>query len=222
MPARHRAVEAEGVADRDHRVADLDLGGVAERERVQLAGGVVDLEQGDVGGRVGADDFGLCSVSESPSWTSTSSAPSTTWALVRMWPSLSIRKPEPVAVPPLDSASPKGLKGERVLLRALVDFDEGDALAVALVDLVDGVASPLLSSLARSARRSAPAIVVESRRSWRRSSRPRSRSQPKTATTSAAEDGGAEGGREEISCRSWRAAVGALPQCFLNGAQNRF
>ena len=52
------AVEAERVADRDHRVADFDLRGVAERERVQLVGGRVDLEQGDVGGRVGADDFG--------------------------------------------------------------------------------------------------------------------------------------------------------------------
>ena len=52
------AVEPERVADRDHRVADFDLRGVAERERVQFFRRRVDLEQGDVGGRVGADDFG--------------------------------------------------------------------------------------------------------------------------------------------------------------------
>ena len=52
------AVEAERVADRDHRVADFDLRGVAQRQRVQLVGGGVDFEQGDVGGRVGADHLG--------------------------------------------------------------------------------------------------------------------------------------------------------------------
>ena len=31
-------VEAEGVADRHHGVADLDLGGIAERKRIFLAG----------------------------------------------------------------------------------------------------------------------------------------------------------------------------------------
>ena len=36
----------------------------------------------------------------SPILTWISSAPSTTWALVRMWPSSSITKPEPVAAPP--------------------------------------------------------------------------------------------------------------------------
>ena len=38
------------------------------------------------------------------------SEPATTWLLVRMWPSLSITNPEPVAVPPWDW--PNGLNGE--------------------------------------------------------------------------------------------------------------
>ena len=53
-----RAVEAERVADRDDRVADLHLCGVAERQRVGALG-VVDLEQGDVGRGVGTDDLRL-------------------------------------------------------------------------------------------------------------------------------------------------------------------
>ena len=102
------AVEAERVADRDHRVADFDLRGVAERERVQFLGRRVDLEQRQVVGRVGADHFGRVRVSEAPSLTVTLSAPSTTWLLVSTWPSVSITKPEPVATPPPGSGSPKG------------------------------------------------------------------------------------------------------------------
>ncbi len=110
----HGAVEAEGVADRDHRVADLDLGGVAERERVQLVGGHVDLEQGDVGRRIGADDFGRRGWSPTePSLTSTLVAPSTTWSLVTMWPSVSIRKPEPVAMPPPPFRFAEGAEARR-------------------------------------------------------------------------------------------------------------
>ena len=103
-----------------------------ERQRVQLARRRVDLEQRHVGGRVGADDLGArSSVSESPSLTSILFAPSTTWLLVRMWPSLSITKPEPVAVPPPpDSASPNGLSGDEVLLAGSVGLDEGDARPV--------------------------------------------------------------------------------------------
>ena len=48
--------EAERVADRDDRVADLHLVGVAERERRERARVRVDLEDGDVGRRVLADD----------------------------------------------------------------------------------------------------------------------------------------------------------------------
>ena len=49
-------------------------------------------------------------VSELPSVTSILLAPSTTCALVRMWPAWSITKPDPVAVPP--PPPPKGLSGE--------------------------------------------------------------------------------------------------------------
>ena len=47
------------------------------------------------------------SASPSPNFTVTDEEPSTTCALVRTWPSLSMRIPEPVAVPPPDG-SPKG------------------------------------------------------------------------------------------------------------------
>ena len=40
-------------------VADLDVGLGAERERLQVEAVGVDLEQGDVGERVEADDLGL-------------------------------------------------------------------------------------------------------------------------------------------------------------------
>jgi hypothetical protein len=56
--AGYGAVEAEGVADRDYRITDLRLGGVAEGQRVQRIRRRVDLEQGEVGGRVGADLLG--------------------------------------------------------------------------------------------------------------------------------------------------------------------
>src|SRR3954453_10851019 len=56
--ARHRAVEAEGVADRHHRIAHAYLRGVAEGEGVKLVGRGFDLEQGDVTGGISAHDFG--------------------------------------------------------------------------------------------------------------------------------------------------------------------
>src|SRR5262249_50716093 len=90
------AVESEGVADRDHGVADLDLRRVAERERVGAVG-VIDLEQRDVRRRSTPTVF-ACWVAPSPSCTFTPFAPSAAWAFVRLCPSLSIRKPEPVAV----------------------------------------------------------------------------------------------------------------------------
>ena len=50
---RDRAVEAERVADRDHRVADLDLGRVAERRAASgRPSSAFDLQQRDVGARV--------------------------------------------------------------------------------------------------------------------------------------------------------------------------
>src|SRR4051794_8101922 len=50
-------LEAERAADRDRAVADLDAVRVGERQRVQLGLGRVDLDDGDVGRRVGADDL---------------------------------------------------------------------------------------------------------------------------------------------------------------------
>ena len=50
---------AEGAADRRHRLADFEVGVVAELERVQFEAVGLDLQQGDVGERVEADDFGL-------------------------------------------------------------------------------------------------------------------------------------------------------------------
>ena len=56
MPRRHGLADAEGIADREHAVADLDLVAVGEGDRRQVLG--VDLDDGDVGLRVAADDLG--------------------------------------------------------------------------------------------------------------------------------------------------------------------
>ena len=58
-PRGGRAVEPERVADRDHGIADLDPGRGAELERLQLLGAGIDLEHGDVGRGIGADDLGV-------------------------------------------------------------------------------------------------------------------------------------------------------------------
>ncbi len=50
-------LQAEGIADRHHEVADLGLGRVAEGDLRQPVG--LHFEHRDVGGRVAADDFGL-------------------------------------------------------------------------------------------------------------------------------------------------------------------
>ena len=106
-----RAVEAERIADRDDRVTHLDLGGVAERQRMELVRRRVDLEDGNVRGRVLATTCAGIGVEVSllPRVTSIFEAPFTTWALVRMWPAWSMTKPVPVAVPP--PLPPNGLKG---------------------------------------------------------------------------------------------------------------
>jgi hypothetical protein len=54
-----RAVQAERVADRDHRVADLHVLGRPERERPQRQAVGVDAQQREVRGRVAADDAGI-------------------------------------------------------------------------------------------------------------------------------------------------------------------
>src|SRR4051794_10495880 len=57
---RERALEAERVADRDRRVADLHALRLAERERVELARlGVADLQDREVGGLVAAENLRL-------------------------------------------------------------------------------------------------------------------------------------------------------------------
>ena len=56
----HRSFQAERGADGQHRVADLELRGPAERERAQSRGvGGRDLEYGEVVVLVGADDVGV-------------------------------------------------------------------------------------------------------------------------------------------------------------------
>ena len=79
---------------------------------MELARWRVDLEQRDVRGGSLPTTWALtgCEVSVLPSVTSILLAPSTTCALVRMWPAWSMTKPEPVAVPP--PPPPKGLNGE--------------------------------------------------------------------------------------------------------------
>ena len=54
-PGRDAVGQAEGVADRDHGVADPEAGRVTERERVQIGGRRVDVDDGHVGGRVASD-----------------------------------------------------------------------------------------------------------------------------------------------------------------------
>ena len=82
---RHAVVaEAERVADGHHPLADLELVGVAERQRRER-GARLDLDQGDVGARVLADDLRLEALAPSPGkLTDTSSAPWITWRFVRM------------------------------------------------------------------------------------------------------------------------------------------
>ena len=118
-----------------------------------------------------------------------------------MWPSSSITKPEPVAVPPrFGFGFAEGAKGA-VRFGCEVDcgFDEGDAVAVALVDLVDDVAlRPSPPLVARPAPSAARRRSSSSRRSD--SIQPAAIAiQPKAATTSAAKQRGAEGGAEESS-----------------------
>src|SRR5690606_41691843 len=52
-----RAGEAERVADRHHRFADLQVVGGAERRRLEVAGRVDEADDREVRGRVEADDL---------------------------------------------------------------------------------------------------------------------------------------------------------------------
>ncbi len=53
----HRVLETEGLADRDDPLAHLELVRIADRHLRQIPG--FDLQHGDVGALVGADDLGL-------------------------------------------------------------------------------------------------------------------------------------------------------------------
>ena len=52
----HGLAEAEGIADGDHEIADLELVGVADRQRDQVVR--LDLQHGDVGPGIAADQLG--------------------------------------------------------------------------------------------------------------------------------------------------------------------
>ncbi|MNQ61493.1 hypothetical protein D3C85_758080 [compost metagenome] len=54
---RHRVVEAEGRTDGQHPAAHLELVGLADLHDRQIL--ALDLEQGDVGTRIGADELGF-------------------------------------------------------------------------------------------------------------------------------------------------------------------
>jgi hypothetical protein len=58
-PAREGVLEAERAADRDDGVSDQHGVRVGERKRVELRGGRVDLDHGEVGRGIGADDLGV-------------------------------------------------------------------------------------------------------------------------------------------------------------------
>ncbi len=128
---RHRPVECERVTDRDDRVAHLHLRGVAQRQRVHSLG-VVDLEQGDVTGWIGPDDLGLLRVAVSELDVHT----------LRALDDVGVG--EDVALVVDQEARTGG--GALLLLGESEDGlgllhdlrpDEGDALGVALVDLMD-------------------------------------------------------------------------------------
>ena len=59
IPARDRSLEPERAAQREDRVSDVDGTRVGEAERGEQAGGRVDADDGEVGGRIGADELGV-------------------------------------------------------------------------------------------------------------------------------------------------------------------
>ena len=115
------------------------------------------------------------------------------------------------------SASPNGLSGDAVSSGASVGFDEGDALAVALVDLVDDVACRRLR-LSRDRRRPAARATVRSPSSPSESIQPAAIAiAAEGGDDSAAEQGGAERscGGSFVSCSSrgnCRGAASATPK----------
>ena len=135
-PGRGGAIEAERVADRDDGVADLDARRMSPRDS-----GWSWSEPESTESTATSVEASLPTTFASKLWPSspptrtvTVAGPSTTCALVRMCPSLSMTKPEPVAVPPPDP--PNGLNGVglRLLLRAVMKTTPGESCVVDLVD----------------------------------------------------------------------------------------
>ena len=134
-PGRDRAVQAEGRADRDHRLRRCAPGRAPERGRDQVLG--VRAQDRDVVGGVGAHDP---AVIWRPPWScsTTWSSPETTCSLVITCPARSKTKPEPLprrcapaprsAAPPARPTPPcrwarrpagrLGLRDRRALVRA--------------------------------------------------------------------------------------------------------
>src|SRR6476660_5420862 len=93
--ASHRAAEAEGIADREHPVADAGVL-VGELHVGELPGSL-DLEERHVGASIGPDQV-AGNLSRFSSGTEMSSASSTMWLVVTRYPSGEMKKPEPWAM----------------------------------------------------------------------------------------------------------------------------
>ena len=91
------AIEIEGVADRQHLVAEADVVGRGERCRAQTRG--VDAQQRQVTRRIGGDDRRLAGSLSPLSRTCTVLASPTTWALVTISPSAVTIRPVPMLSP---------------------------------------------------------------------------------------------------------------------------
>src|SRR5262249_26850122 len=132
--ARDRLLEAERAADGDDAVADLQVARAAYGEREELRGGRVDLDHGEVGGLVRADQVGAVGLA----------VPELDGDRRGAIDDVLVRDDVPVAV--VDPAGAFGLglaaaaAAERGLLAAAVglDGDLDDAAVGLAVDLVDG------------------------------------------------------------------------------------
>ena len=85
-PGGDRLLEPERAADRDDRLADLELRRVGQLERLEHGGRRVDVEDGDVRGGIAADDASRRRLLPFQNVTSTDSAPATTCWFVITWP----------------------------------------------------------------------------------------------------------------------------------------
>ena len=88
MPLVDGALEPERAAHRDHGVADLDVAGVPELERLEERRRRIDLDHGEVGRAVGSHDRGRRGSSRRRSVTVTVPPPLTTCWFVTTCPCL--------------------------------------------------------------------------------------------------------------------------------------